>query len=163
MNGQGVMSIELSIPQSFLTLHKTAAILEFIHGITHKLIAPNNLSYIIRQPQNSGLITTSKFSLTDVFDQLLNLDNIKNGQEAHVNNISRFFSYSALRLDLKGFNSEDYDTDSMSEAIKQIAFSMANRHTSHYLPNPEIINKKTHLPYINIAHCSSIEGGGNCH
>lgn len=167
--GEGLLTVELSIDTQFLKKHQTSAVLEFIHAITHMSTHSSNISLLIKKGSEPLQQTHHKSNLLNIFQHLIgqNLDEQGNLQVLPINHpkvihkqpLSRFFSYAALRLDSTCSTSIPNKTEVMRQKISTLAYSMAHRHTNHYLPTLESVSTGVYLPFENIAHCNSIEGG----
>lgn len=167
--GEGLLTVELSIDTQFLKKHQTSAVLEFIHAITHMSTHSSNISFLIKKGSEPLQQTHHKSNLLNIFQHLIgqNLDEQGNLQVMPINHpkvlhkqpLSRFFSYAALRLDSTRPTSIRNKTEVMRQKISTLAYSMAHRHTDHYLPTLESVSTGVYLPFENIAHCNSIEGG----
>lgn len=167
--GEGLLTIELSIDTQFLKKYQTSAILEFIHVITHINTHSSNISFLIKKDSGPLQQTHHKSYLLNIFQRLLGQNLNEQGhlqaiptnhsQVPHKEPLSRFFSYAALRLNITCSTSISTNTELMKQKISALAYSMAHRHTDHYLPTLESVNAGVYLPFVNIAHCNSIEGG----
>ncbi|OXL19165.1 hypothetical protein [Psychrobacter sp. DAB_AL32B] len=167
--GEGLLTVELSIDTKFLKKYQTCAVLEFIHAITHINAHSSNISFLIKKDSGSLQQTHHKTNLLNIFYHLLGQNSSEqDSQQANTNNysqipysehLSRFFSYAALRFDSTYSMSISTINEAKREKISALAYSMAHRHTDHYLPTSESVNTGVYLPFVNIAHCNSIEGG----
>lgn len=167
--GEGLLTVELSIDTQFLKKYQTSAVLEFTHAITHMNTRSSNTSFLIKKDSGPLQQTHHKSNLLNIFQHLIgqNLDEqgdlqtmlINHPKVLHKKPLSRFFSYAALRLDSTCPTSIHNKTEVMRQKISTLAYSMAHRHTDHYLPTLESVSTGVYIPFENIAHCNSIEGG----
>lgn len=167
--GEGLLTVELSIDSQFLKKYQTSAVLEFIHVITHINTHLSNISFLIKKDSAPLQRTQHKSNLLNIFQHLLgeNPDDqgslqampINHPKVLHKEPLSRLFSYAALRLNSTYPTSIGNNTEVMKQKAIDLAYSMAHRHTDHYLPTLESVNSSVYLPFKNIAHCNSIEGG----
>lgn len=166
--GLGLLTVELSLDAQTLKSYGATAVQEFLHSITHINRYKKDISFLYKNGPGPCIQTNLKFQLVDILSQLLGIGNDRLNQN-ELNTLSsssnfikleplnRFFSYSSLRLDTD--NISNIDIDKVKNIISSLSYALAHRHTKHYLPNAEIIKNTVYLPYINIAHCNSIEGG----
>ncbi|WP_230657583.1 hypothetical protein [Psychrobacter sp. I-STPA10] len=175
--GEGLLTVELSIDKHFLKQYQTPAILEFVHVMAHADAHSDNVSFLIKKNRDPIQQTQNKCQIIDIFYHLLGQSIANNSQQevastecsttTQSNNPSviarekprRFFTYSALRFDNMGISLQNGDIEIIKKKISMVAFSLAHRHTFHYLPTKQNIEEKVYLPFVNIAHCNSIEGG----
>lgn len=166
--GEGLLTVELSIDTQFLKKYQTPAVLEFTHVITHINTHSSNISFLLKKDNGPLQQTHHKSNLINIFQYIVgkNLNHqddlqmpINHPKVLHKQHLSRFFSYAALRLDSTCPISILNKTEMMRQKISTLAYSMAHRHTDHYLPTLESVSTGVYLPFENIAHCNSIEGG----
>lgn len=164
--GIGLLTVELSLDSQTMKSYGATSVQEFVHSITHVNRYKKDISFLYKNSPGLCNRTNSRFQLVDIFNQLLGIDRLKNNELNTFSSslqfikpepLNRFFSYSSLRLENDNIN--NVDIDRVRNVISSLSYALAHRHTKHYLPNTEIIKNTVYLPYINIAHCNSIEGG----
>lgn len=159
--GQGFLELNLTLNQKDIDIYGLTIVQEFIHSIVK---VGNRVEIDKRHPsplrwQSDYLNDSEDFishatSIYQIFQSLLN-------QRMHAPTViikqpletSRFFSYAALNVDNLG-ELMDFHT------LKSISHSLAFRQTIDYQSNLDNHND-FFIPFDNIIHCMSIEGGAS--
>ncbi|WP_438012798.1 hypothetical protein [Psychrobacter raelei] len=150
--------MEVSVQDSFKNKYGINAIKEALHQLSRAKPRKANLSWIVLDIQTkSDTALTDTTYLKSLFNYYLGAST--DNYQRHIKLIedSRFFSFSALRL-----NTNDSSIDSpdiTSSQLENLAYSLAHRHTDHYKPNSSQFQEHVFMPYENIAYGMSTEGG----
>lgn len=140
-SGIGVLELEISPSEEFLKVYGAGIASEFIHAICH----------LDRQgPQIRWAGSEAETKLQNVMMALvpgLRMDELVKPIEALVN--GRLFSLACLRT----------SSLLLSDQARGMAYRLAHRQTSHYLPTVESLNQGLFVPFENIFHAMCTEGG----